>query len=283
MGQVIANGLQNSTNMDAKSFKAMLERANNEDNSLRSDEELEKIYNSESWKEPREGIVCPICHNREYIFTVRKGEVSSRYCSCFKIREAIKRMRELGLERQIEKCTFESYQTPHQWQKIAKETALQFVENENRQWILFAGQSGAGKTHLAVATAFKLLQKGFNLYYMLWLRDATKLKANINDTTTYENMIIPFRRCKVLYIDDFWKCKRGQAELTDADVRLAYDILDYRYNNDGRITILSTEWTLEDLIRIDEAVGGRIFEKTKDSQIVLEGQNKNWRIYGGQT
>jgi len=259
----------------AKKRQAALERLKNE---LQCDEIIKQ-----SWREPREGIDCPVCNNNEIINLIRDGKLFSRHCSCLQEREAVKRIRELGLEKQVREYTFEKYLTPQAWQKQAKQIATQFVENKNRQWILFAGQSGAGKTHLSMATATRLMrtiQTGWRMYYMRWIQDAPKLKAKINDADDYEKLIQPLRKFKILYIDDFWKCKRGQAEPTDADVRLAYDILDYRYNNDELITIISTEWTIEQLMSIDEAVGGRIIEKTKGAQIVLKGLEKNWRIYG---
>jgi len=263
-----------------QSSKAAPERAKNVEQS-EADKKLEEIYNRHSWIEPREGIECPLCNNHEVIFSVRKGNVYSRDCSCVQARNSMARIRKLGLEEHVKRCTFESYETPQPWQKTAKKIALQFVENPDRQWLLLAGQSGAGKTHLAVATAFKLLRQGLSLHYMRWVESAPQLKANVNDYIVYRDLMQPMRRCKVLYIDDFWKCKKGQAEPSDADVRLAFDILDYRYNNSGRITIISTEWQRDELIRIDEAVGGRVLEKTKGSQIVLVGKEKNWRLYGG--
>lgn len=255
-----------------KKRRAALER-------LKAELQCDEIQD-QSWMEPREGIDCLICNNAGTFVLIRDGKACSRTCSCRQARDSIKRIRDLGLTKQAEECTFEKYLTPQAWQKQAKQIALQFVENKDRQWLLLAGQSGAGKTHLAVATAVKLLRQGLPMYYMRWIQDAPKLKAQINDAESYEKLIQPLRKYKVLYIDDFWKCKRGQAEPSDADVRLAYDILDYRYNNDGLITIISTEWTMEQLINLDEAVGGRIFEKTKDARIVLEGRDKNWRIYG---
>lgn len=277
------NGISHTTNTAAQSseqaerakkHQAALERLKDE---LQCDEIIKQ-----SWREPREGIDCHVCNNQETILLIRDGKRYSRNCSCVKARDSIKRIRDLGLTEQAEKHTFENYLTPQAWQKQAKQTALQFVENKSRRWLLLAGQSGAGKTHLAVATAVKLLRQGLPMYYMRWIQDAPRLKAKINDADDYDELIQPLRKYKVLYIDDFWKCKRGQAEPTDADVRLAYDILDHRYNNDELITIISTEWTIEQLMSIDEAVGGRIIEKTKGAQIVLKGQEKNWRICGGK-
>jgi len=219
--------------------------------------------------------------NRETIITMEMGEQIHHKCSCIEKRGALARLRELGFAEQTKRYTFKNYQTPQPWHKKAKEIALRFVENPDRQWLLLAGQSGARKTHLAVAVAAALFRQGLSLHYMRWVQSASQLKANVNDSTVYQEMLQPMRKCDVLYIDDLWKCK-GQAEPSDADVRLAFDILDYRYNyNGGYITIISTEWTREELIRIDEAVGGRILEKAKDSQIVLTGEEKNWRLYGG--
>jgi len=51
---------------------------------------------------------------------------------------------------------------------------------------------------LAVATAAQLLRKGFNMYYMRWIQDALRLKANINEPEAYERLIEPTRKKQVL-------------------------------------------------------------------------------------
>ena len=52
---------------------------------------------------------------------------------------------------------------------------------------------------------------------------------------------------------------------TAADVNLAYEIINYRYNNRDKITIISTELTIGGLCEIDEALGGRIRQRAGEN------------------
>ena len=79
------------------------------------------------------------------------------------------------------------------------------------------------------------------------------------------------KKTEVLYIDDF--LKGGD---TDADIRLAYEILNSRYNDRGLRTILSSEMTPEKLLRRDEALGGRIYERARG--YVLQAPQGNRRL-----
>ena len=53
------------------------------------------------------------------------------------------------------------------------------------------------------------------------------------------------KKVKVLYIDDFFK-----GGITDADFRLAFEIINARYNDKGLRTIISSEVKIKDLMKI---------------------------------
>lgn len=79
----------------------------------------------------------------------------------------------------------------------------------------------------------------------------------------------------VLYIDDLFK---GAERPTQGDLNIAFELLNHRYNNENLYTIISTEKLLDDLIRIDEAIGSRIAERSKGHRIQLNRDPaRNWR------
>ena len=86
---------------------------------------------------------------------------------------------------------------------------------------------------------------------------------------------------QVLYIDDLFKIGKGQdgrkQRPTSADVNLAFEILNYRYNKPTCITIISSELYAEDILDIDEAIGSRIYERAKIVNISND-RAKNQRI-----
>ena len=113
---------------------------------------------------------------------------------------------------------------------------------------------------------------------MQWVSDSRELKSLVNRADEYNVLIAPFRDAEVLYIDDFFKAK-DTAPISDADVRLAFDLISYR---DNRIlpTIISTEKRLKELRSIDESVGGRIYQNCHNDEyrIELNGADKNQRF-----
>lgn len=178
----------------------------------------------------------------------------------------------------MERCTFASFQTPEPWQHAAKQLVIRFVEDKARGWLLLAGQSGCGKTHLGTAAAGEFLKAGKDTRYLRWAEESVILKALVQEDIAYQQRIGKLKTCTVLYIDDFLKTQYGK-EPSAADVRLAYELLDYRYNNRELITILSTERYVGELIKIDPALGGRIYERSAGYRLEFTmSQEKNWRL-----
>lgn len=245
-----------------------------------SDAEFERALNNRKPVEPREGIECDKCGNHEYTWIVRDGERYTRQCECKTRRDNARRLRVSGLSEQVRRCTFQTFQTPQEWQRRAKEKVLQFVRDKDRRWLLLSGQPGSGKTHLCTAAAGRFIAAGAETRYMCWVDESTALKSCVNDDAEYQRRIKPLKTCKVLYIDDFWKTQKGQ-QPTPADVKLAFDLLNYRYCNRGLITIISTERTAEEMLDIDQGVGSRIYEMTKGYRLEFAGREKNWRIANG--
>ena len=197
----------------------------------------------------------------------------------------LQRMERSGLKNLVEQYTFDQFVDQEPFQKKLKAGALDFLRNHDRQWFFAGGQVGAGKTHLCTAIAVAFLKKGMGVRYMMWCDDSAKLKSVVNDCEEYERRIQPLKTIPVLYIDDFFKTSlddRGSKKMpTQADVRLAFEILNYRYNNNC-ITILSSEWTVDEILHCDEAVGSRIYQRTKEHCFVIgQDRRKNYRLKQG--
>ena len=65
---------------------------------------------------------------------------------------------------------------------------------------------------------------------------------------------------------------------TAADIRLAFEIINYRYVNQ-KVTVLSSEWTMEAMADFDEATASRIAERCGEYQIVVgRDRRKNQRF-----
>lgn len=238
-----------------------------------------------------DGYDCPICKNRGFIAVLTEsGGVYSdtfQFCVCDEIRRTRLRLKKAGLLEAIDKLTFDKYETPEKWQVFIKETAMRFCQDDGCNFFFIGGQSGAGKSHICTAITTYYIDKGKKAQYMVWFDEATKLKGVINDAEQYEAMMSRLKETEVLYIDDLFKPIKGaNGQITPpsyADIRLAMEIINYRYNNPGLITIISGERTIEELILIDEAFAGRISElANKGGYCINLGKDikKNWRLKG---
>jgi len=221
------------------------------------------------------GCDCDICKNKGYIAVVKDGNIVLRDCDCMPRRRSLLRIERSGLKSTLHECTFETFQTLEKWQEEAKAKAMKYVTYHDGKWFLASGSVGGGKTHLCTAICGQFLEQGYEVRYMLWRDEIVKLKASVVDMGEYERLITPLKTVKVLYIDDFFKTERG-VKPTTADINLAFEILNARYVDRKLLTIISTERTPEELLDIDEAVGSRIYERSRGYCVRIAGGN--WRL-----
>jgi DNA replication protein DnaC len=223
---------------------------------------------------------CPECKNRGEIGVNRNGAFMTYDCECKIIRRNIICIRESGLADLLGIYTFDNYTADLDWQKYVKERAAAYVAESGGHWLSVLGCIGAGKTHICTAVCGELMKTGVSLKYMLWRDESVKLKAMANNYAEYSQCIAPFKDAEILYIDDLFKTKKG-AELTPADINLAFELINYRYNSLGRKTIISSEKSIAELYDTDPAIGTRIYEKSKKHDFCLEIENtteNNYRL-----
>ncbi len=237
-------------------------------------------YNSSTGEQT--GYDCPKCKNRGN-FAVLSDDASSHFmrdCSCMKIRNCIKKMKRSGLNDVIRKYTFEAYNCTEDWQKTIRAKAEAYATNP-QGWFLLCGQSGAGKSHLCTAICRKFLLDEREVIYMPWREDIAALKSFSTDSEDRRKLLQSLKNAEILYIDDLFKNgkdKDGSAPPTRADIDLAFEIINYRYNKQ-LLTIISTERSPQELLDIDQATGGRIAERAAEYLLHI-GQDvgKNYRL-----
>lgn len=222
------------------------------------------------------GLDCPLCLNRGYSIIVNsQGNRVARDCSCMKQRRTLKHLEQSGLAKVLNIYTFDTWQVKEPWQHDFVTMAKDYAENPSG-WFCAVGRPGTGKTHLCTAICGELLQKGYGVRYLLWRDFSTQAKAVVNDDEAYQELIYPYKRVRVLYLDDLFKTGKGQ-EPTTADCNLAFELLNARYADPDKLTIISSERTMGNLLDIDEAIGSRIYERSKAHYADLSGR-KNWRL-----
>lgn len=220
-----------------------------------------------------DGYNCTKCNNRGWTAQVINGYEVSVECECMPIRNNMLRAQKSGLSAVLKKYSLDNYNVSSEWQGKIKKSAYEFLENK-RGWFFIAGQSGAGKTHICTGICRELIKTGHNVKYMLWLDDIYKIKKFDEEA---ENLKETLKNIEVLYIDDFFKTDKSEVP-SSADVRIAMEILNFRYIN-NKMTIISTEKNITEIFNIDVAVGGRIAEMSKENIINIKNEKeKNYRL-----
>lgn len=220
------------------------------------------------------GFDCPICNNKGTVCEIVNDEEVLLECICMRTRRSMQRMIQSGLTDMLQEYTFDKYKAEEGWQKKIKESAIRYAENPEG-WFFIGGTVGSGKTHICTAICDKLLEQEVPVKYMLWRDEIVRLKAIVNEPE-YPREINKYKEAPCLYIDDFLKSGDGKA--TVGDINAAFQILNYRYNRKDLYTIISSEKTMEAIIAADEAIGSRIYQRTKEHCFSITGKDKNYRM-----
>lgn len=225
----------------------------------------------------KDGYFCAECNNKGIVFKARGEELISAKCKCLAIRKSLQMLKESGLSQAIEKKTFDNFTTKEEWQGSMKELCLRFLNQSSNRAFFIGGQCGCGKTHLCTAMCAHYIKEGKNIRYLVWPKEIKTLKALSNDRG-YDQFISSFVNAEVLYIDDFFKQRQG-SEPTSADVNIAFEILNARLSEPGKITIISSEIVFDKLITYDEGTISRIAEMAGEFLLnVSTDRNKNYRL-----
>lgn len=222
---------------------------------------------------------CEKCHDTGWVDI---GNNTVYRCPCWKAREAERLLATSGLADVVGQQTFEAFKTDTPIQQKMKQTAKMYLEalltgrdNPRKPWMYMGGNPGCGKTHICTAVCGELLKNNIGVRYMQWLDEARKLKAYVNEPD-FEDEVEDYINVSVLYIDDLLKQKyTEEPSFTEADIKIAFTILNARYLL-NKPTIISTEWDLLDqLLPADEGVFSRVYERCKGFTLNIDRNPAN--------
>lgn len=223
-------------------------------------------------------LYCPVCNNKGFYYDVceKPPYMTVKDCKCKAKRECVQHARESGMGGTMLQKSFENFDVSKPWQKSfcdkVKTYAEKVVAGDNG-WLAVLGQSGIGKSHLCLAAANMFLDKSARVIYMTWNNAVKEMKRNATDDEKYSTLFDRYATADVLYIDDLFKGK-----VTETDVTIAFELINRRYLDETLVTIISSELLLSDLLKIDEAIAGRIMERAGDNIIqIKKDPSKNYR------
>ncbi|MCT4507916.1 MAG: ATP-binding protein [Tepidibacter sp.] len=214
---------------------------------------------------------CPKCKDREMIYNPKLDAMV--FCECRERKEYERILENSRISEAFRQKTLKDYKVTNGVTRKARGMAFDYATEFNGEGSIgFLGQVGAGKTHLSIAIANALMSRNIGVLYMQYREAITALKQNMLDEYYYQREISKYKNATVLLIDDLFKGK-----ITETDINIMFEIINYRYLK-GSPMIVSSEYTSDKLLNIDEAIGSRIIEQCDGRMIEFIGKSFNHRL-----
>jgi DNA replication protein DnaC len=216
---------------------------------------------------------CPICQDVQWLFVIDEtGEERARECECLKHDKIDRLMHSSQIAEGFLNKTFANFSVAGRplivvdAMKCASSYCKSFLDIEHMQEnsLALLGTTGSGKTHLLMAAANVLMNAGVQVLYFPWVEGFNDIKDDFDMLATKMHKL---QEARVLFIDDAFK---GRAQLTDFQREQLFALINYRYLN-RKPVMISSEIPLRDIYRMDNAIGGRLAEMTREFRVELTG------------
>lgn len=264
---------------------------------LKRELEKAKKYNEEN-PQPEPVYKCKKCKDLGVIIHNQfQLDEKTEICDCYYKNQVVMELLKSGLSIEKINTTIEDFNINDKDNEVKskrsemKVKASHYIMNK-KGWFFINGQTGSGKTMICNIISKYLSERGMKLKYMNWLSEMNNAKQNHNKFDSYEwNKI---KTVELLYIDDFVKNQTAKKygdndeyyhvlrDVPQFEHDKAMELINYRSER-GLMTIISTEYTLDDLESWNGALAGRISEMVKrGGQIVtIPKEDKyNYRKFG---
>lgn len=148
-------------------------------------------------------------------------------------------------ESMLKEMSFETFKTEkvpgtnqqqQDYLSLALGTAKDFVkpDGQSSPWLYIRGDTGVGKTHIAVAIAKASISDGISVAY--WsvpdFLDRLRQTYSTRDQTAFSSLFDTVRNAELLILDDF-----GLQQLTDWSVEKLYQLISYRHERRMRTVV----------------------------------------------
>lgn len=237
-------------------------------------------------KPAKDGIDCQRCGNTGWVAITRDdGTTAMTHCpECWARRQVAHRLRNSGISpKDYERYTLASFDASRsESARKMKAMAESWLKDHTLNGTGFGlfGRSGMGKTHICIAVCQELTRRfGEPHFYFSYRAGIPNLvKASRSYSDDYDAAMKKWKTCQNLYIDDLFKfsgrMENGKLVGIDRDeLKVVFDLINARYLN-HLTTLFSSEYSVGNLARIDEALGSRIYEMVNPYALRVEGQNQ---------
>ncbi|HEX3047220.1 MAG TPA: ATP-binding protein [Bacillota bacterium] len=231
---------------------------------------------------PRNG--CPECDYQGYIKT---GPNTVRLCRC----------REQGRIEKLFECSrispafrmknFDNFETENRpatvqaMARAARNYANNFKELKKAKvnnWLVLLGEPGSGKTHLSLAVGNQLINEFTPVLYFQHVEGISELMTILKkDEESIGEKLSEMKRAEFLIWDDLFKPWGESKQPKSFEIRIAFEVLNFRYLN-LMPTAINSEHLPDELLMIDRAIGSRILERSKGHLVTINGIENNYRL-----
>lgn len=139
--------------------------------------------------------------------------------------------------------------------------------------IVFIGNPGTGKTHLAIAIAYSVAIKRNSVYFIKFNKLINILKNSYNEGT-FERKVKQFYKYKLLIIDEV-----GFNEISPLEAKLFFQLIDLRYTK--RSTIFTSNMTFDKwplILGNDEMITKAILDRILHYSYLFNITGPSYRI-----
>ena len=169
-----------------------------------------------------------------------------------------------AVERKIREAKFPAIATLDQYdfshpKKINKKSVLELFDLkfiEERRWIVFFGNSGLGKTHLAKALGYAACGRGYQVLFTKTAHVISALQAAQSDFSQ-EKTLKRFTRPDLLILDE-----AGFLPLDQGQSNLLFQVISDRYEYGRGSTVITTNLAFKDW--------GRLFQDNVIAEAVVD-------------
>jgi DNA replication protein DnaC len=278
---------------------------------------------------PVKEINCSTCRDLQYVVSNQKGKVKATLCKCFDCEscqgtgkifkehtDGISRIHECQCSNFFRKIKLFNYAgipgkfvheglnnyevnpPRHRSLKDALTRSHKFIKEfiqmkgQYSQGLIFMGEPGLGKTHLAVSIIKELILKhGVECKFVDFFELLRDIRHGYGKDISEGEFINPYVGVKVLVVDELAKGRNTDWELTILD-----HFISTRYNDDDKVTLVTTNFNdkLEEgsdqqnnkktglscasaRYSLEEKIGPRIFSRLMEMCKKVHLQGKDFR------
>ncbi len=203
---------------------------------------------------------CPACM-RESNSKEAKAEVTA----LLKQNERLKvtaRFAAADIPRRFAECRFAGWLTDTEDQVRILSVAAEYAENfevmlADGRCMIFCGMPGTGKTHLAVATLYRVLEQGFTGRYLPLSAATRMVKDTWRSSDKTEDMVLAeLSEPDLLVLDE-----AGVQFETDTEAMVIYEIVNARYEQ-GKPIIFTSNDSIEEMVK---TLGARVIDRLREN------------------